>query len=115
MSLQKPSVENNGELFSAFKEVLSQKEFEDLAELASIICQAQVAYISLYEGKSIVFHSGFGLKSSDLLKCKSFGDQMLSSPNEFLLIEDLQSDARFKTHPLVSCSNGFRFFLSAFP
>lgn len=109
MSLPKYNSEIEDDFFGISKEALPATGFEQLTELASLICQAPVAYISLFDGKTIAFQSSFGLKSNDLVKCKSLSELTLSHPDEFLLIQDMRRDERIKTNSLVSQKNGFAF------
>src|SRR5690606_2333315 len=99
------------ELSGYLRDSLPSKEFDDIVELASLICQASTAYISLVVGDAMIFQSVFGLKTSDLEKYESLFERIITAPEESLVISDMRIDERFKSHPLVSQNDGFVFFV----
>lgn len=89
-----------------------EREFDDLAQLASQLCETPVAWISLVDHERQWLKAKVGLAADTFPREHSFCAQGLlqSAP---LVVEDAQLDPRFQEHPLVSQPPRLRFFAGA--
>jgi PAS domain S-box-containing protein len=110
MKLPFHAIEDKNEVSILALETLPAKVFDELMELASLICQTPVAFAILIDGSGGFFQSGFGLKSKDLIKSKSLCELTLSHSGEYLSVPNMRGDKRFHSHPLVAQENGYVFF-----
>ncbi len=90
-----------------------EREFDELAELAAMICEVPMAVVSLIDGgrqwnKAQV---GFGLQ--ELPRNESISAHAMYSENDLFVVPDTQADHRFKDFPLVTGSSQVRFYAGA--
>ncbi|MFT7036249.1 MAG: PAS domain S-box-containing protein [Cyclobacteriaceae bacterium] len=78
-----------------------EKEFDDIASLAAIICQMPISLITLVHNDNIYFKSRFGLNAEKFSTEYSFCKQALANPHEILVVEDARLDKRFKNNPFT--------------
>lgn len=80
----------------------SEKDFDDIAELASAICETPISLIGFLDDKRAWFksHKGILLQESD--KAYSFCAHTIASDEDILIVEDARLDERFSTNPLVT-------------
>jgi len=79
-----------------------EKDFDDLTELASFICQTPVALVSLVDTDRQWFKSHKGTEVTQTPKSYSFCAHAIASPAPFLVVNDAGKDERFATNPLVT-------------
>lgn len=93
-----------------FLDLLPEKDFDHITFLASNICKSPIAVITVRDEDKIHIKSQVGL---DRLSLKNevdiFCDYTTHHDGNFLLINDLQNDSRFKDSPWVK-RNGLTFF-----
>src|SRR5438045_3620866 len=78
----------------------SDEKFDDLVRLASRICKTPIAVISFVDKDRVWFKSKLGLEMDEIPRDAAFcADTILRT---FLIVNNAQEDARFKTNPLVS-------------
>ena len=89
-----------------------EREFDDLAQLASQLCETPVAWISLVDHERQWLKAKVGLAADTFPREHSFCAQGLlqSTP---LVVEDAQLDPRFQEHLLISQPPRLRFFAGA--
>ncbi len=93
-------------------DTLSEAEFDDITWLASHLCGAPIAFISLIDANRQWFKSSRGLAEKERPRDLSFcthaiqGDGILEVPNAL-------EDARFRDNPLVIGASGICFYASA--
>jgi PAS domain S-box-containing protein len=109
--------ENEAERLEALRslEILDtppEESFDELTALASCICQAPIAFISLVDEKRQWFKSKIGLSLSATPRENSFCTQTLLQ-RDLLVVTDASSDARFAEDPLVTSVPGIRFYAGA--
>lgn len=92
-------------------ELLPQREFDQLAELASIICQVPIAFITLFDGKRLFFKSKLGLTVQEISDTDSLCAKVIAYPDQIMLVPDLREDLQFKNHPLVKGGSKLVFYL----
>ena len=91
----------------------SEKEFDDIADLAAELCQVPYAFISFFiQGKQI-FKANKGLKPPIISLEHSLCSQLLHRPDEVTVLEDARKDPKFKTNPLVQSKDGISFHAGA--
>lgn len=83
-------------------DTLSQKEFEDITLMASIICDVPIALISFVDQERQWFKSHKGLDVSETHREYSFCSHAINTVQEPFIVKDSRVDPRFKNNPLVT-------------
>jgi two-component system sensor histidine kinase VicK len=83
-------------------DTLSEREFDDLTELSSVICGTPIALVSLVDRNRQWFKSRKGLNASETHRDHSFCAHAIENPLEIMEIEDAKKDVRFMNNPLVT-------------
>lgn len=86
-----------------------EEDFDDIAELASIICGTPMAAISLLDDKRQWFKAKFGLSISETPRPVAFCDHTIRG-KQYLCVEDAASDSRFAQNELVVNKPHIRFY-----
>lgn len=86
--------------------------FDELALLASRICQTPIALISLVDKDRIYFKSAVGLDAKEVSSSQSFCGQAITR-RDITIIKDAREDQRFYNHPLVISDPHIRFYAAA--
>lgn len=81
---------------------LPEKSFDDIARLASYICNVPIALISLVDEDRQYFKSRVGLSVAGTEREISFCAHAINQPREIFEIPDATLDIRFKDNPLVT-------------
>ncbi len=90
---------------------LPEKEYDDITELASFICDTPIAFISLADGDKQWFKAKKGLSHlTELPREGTFCATVILQPHTPLLVEDATKDPRFADHPLVIGKPFIRFY-----
>ncbi len=88
----------------------TEQDFDELTELASVICGTPIALISLVDKDRQWFKSVKGLPVSQTDRAYSFCAHAIISPEEIFEVEDAQADDRFKDNPLVTGDPNIAFY-----
>ncbi|WP_342648318.1 ATP-binding protein [Mucilaginibacter sp. CSA2-8R] len=80
----------------------SEKDFDDIAELASAICQTPIALVGFLDDKRHWFKAKKGTELSESGKDISFCAHAIASTQPIMLVEDTRQDQRFKQNPIVT-------------
>lgn len=80
----------------------TEKDFDELAELASVICNTPIALISLVDKNRQWFKARKGITDSETDRALSFCAYAINKPDEILEVEDAREDARFVDNDLVT-------------
>ena len=86
--------------------------FDDLAELASAICGAPIALISLVDKSRQWFKSKIGLSARETSRDTSMCAHAICQSGLFI-VPDASRDSRFKNNPLVKGRAHVRFYAGA--
>ena len=88
----------------------AEEDFDDIAFIASKICDVPVALISLVDAKRVWFKSRVGYDVPEAPREVSLCSHAVLNPDELMLITDASTDPQFKTHPLVTDGPKIRFY-----
>ena len=80
----------------------SEEDYNDIARLASRICEAPIAFISFLSADRQWMKSCIGVEVTELPRTQSFCQYAIEQPNEMMVVEDLSKHSRFSTHPFVA-------------
>ncbi len=103
----KPSIpENEKERLAALKEYQfidaeAGKEFEEIALLASEICQTKISMITLIDSEKQWIKAGLHLPVNEIPRDIAFCSHAINNPHDPLIIPDMRKDKRFSDHPFV--------------
>lgn len=86
-----------------------EEDFDDIARLASAICEAPVAVVNLIAADRQFFKAEVGLGVRETPLETSFCAKAILE-EDFLEVGDATLDARFACNPLVTDAPGFRFY-----
>ncbi len=106
--MQKPLIPlNENERLAALREyhILDSevgKEFDDITQLASEICQTPISLITLIDDQRQLFKAGTDLMGNDLPRDLAFCSHAINRPLDPFVVEDMRADQRFADHPLVT-------------
>ncbi len=90
----------------------AEREFDDITELASQICQTPVALLSLVDERRQWFKSSVGFDEQETDRDHSFCSHAILE-NEVMEVRDTSTDPRFKDNPLVTKAPYIRFYAGA--
>jgi signal transduction histidine kinase len=80
----------------------SEKEFDELASLASTICDVPIALITFIDADRQAFKSHHGTDMRENKRELSFCTHALASDEEIMIVNDARLDARFSENPVVT-------------
>ncbi|QJD95929.1 PAS domain S-box protein [Mucilaginibacter robiniae] len=80
----------------------TDEDFEQLTELASVICETPISLISFVDEDRQWFKSSRGLDVQQTSREQSFCAHAILKPDELMQVEDARRDERFKDNPLVT-------------
>jgi len=89
-----------------------EREFDDLAKLASLVCRTPFAAISLIDADRRWFKATVGLSPTELPRAQSLCAETIQQ-SDVLIVNDTLDDARFRDKPLVTGEPHVRFYAGA--
>lgn len=89
-----------------------ERQFDDLTALASHICGAPIALITLVDEDRQWFKSRIGVSVTETRRSLSFCSHAMSQPGLFI-VPDATQDARFRDNPMVTGEPKVRFYAGA--
>ncbi len=84
--------------------------YDQITKLASIICGTPISLVTLLDAERQWFKSKVGTELNETSRELSFCNHTVADPNSILHVPDMQADARFADHPLVTAGLQIRFY-----
>lgn len=94
-------------------DTLREQSFDDLAQLAKLICNTSMALITLIDEERQWFKSCLGMEGTETPRDLAFCAHAIIRPEQLLIVEDARKDARFADHPAVTGEPYIRFYAGA--
>ncbi len=85
-------------------------ELNDLAEVASAVCETPMAIISFIDGNRQWYKAKIGLSNTEVKREETFCQFTLDKPNELLIVENALEHEIFKANPSVKNAPHIRFY-----
>ena len=90
-----------------------EQAFDDLTLLASHICQAPIALITLSDETRQWFKSQIGLSATETARNVSFCTHAIEQPDRIMVVPNALADRRFTNNPFVTEDPKIRFYAGA--
>ncbi|WP_246022745.1 sensor domain-containing diguanylate cyclase [Cognatilysobacter terrigena] len=89
---------------------LPEAAYDDIARLASMLCDAPIALISLIDRDRQWFKARTGLQVPETPREVAFCDHAIRQPDRLMEVPDALNDERFVDNPLVTGEPNMRFY-----
>ena len=92
---------------------LPEQEYQDIVNLAAMICETPVAVVSLVDSDRQWFKAKIGLEATRTERDIAFCAHALAQPDALLIVPDASLDQRFRDNPLVTGNMQIGFYAGA--
>ena len=89
---------------------LPEAAYDDIVQLASTLCGAPIALVSLIDRDRQWFKARTGLDVDQTAREFAFCDHAIRKPDQLMEVPDATNDARFASNPLVTGAPDIRFY-----
>jgi diguanylate cyclase (GGDEF)-like protein len=90
-----------------------EKAYDDIADLAALICDTSVALVSLTDDGRQRFKSQHGVTTADAPQAVPFCEQTIAQPRELFVVPDAEHDQRFASMRRTIDGMPIRFYAGA--
>ena len=95
-------------------DIKSDNGFEDIVELASLVCDTPISIISVFDNNNKQrFKAAKGIMSGSLDEGCIFCHYAVQKPKEVMVVSDARLDHRFSSEPMVTGDFNIRFYAGA--
>lgn len=89
---------------------LPESAYNDIAYLASILCDTPIALVSLIDRDRQWFKASQGLAETCTKRDEAFCNHAIETPFDLMEVRDAKNDPRFESNPLVTGEHSIRFY-----
>lgn len=89
---------------------LPEAAYRDIVELASTLCDAPIALVSLVDRERQWFKASRGLDAAGTRRDEAFCNHAIEAPAQLMEVPDARRDSRFQANPLVTGDLSLRFY-----
>ena len=90
-----------------------EKAYDDITELAALICETSISLVSLIDDGQQWFKSRHGIDADQAPRTEQFCEQTITRPNELLVVSDVRHDKRFADTHLTIDGTPIGFYAGA--
>ncbi len=94
-------------------DILPEKAYDDITDLAALICDTSIALVSLIDDGQQWFKSRHGIDADQAPQAIHFCEQTIARRNELFVVPDAHHDDRFADTPLAIDGTQIRFYAGA--
>jgi len=83
-------------------DTLSEKDYDDIVTMASMICDVPIAIVSFVDNKRQWHKASLGMDTGEIPREHSFCSHAIENPGKAFVVPDARKDERFRYNPLVT-------------
>jgi hypothetical protein len=91
-------------------DTLPEQAYDDIVRLATAVCDAPIALVSLIDRDRQWFKANVGMEGTGTRRDLAFCNHAIDSPGQLMEVTDAALDARFVDNPLVTGGQHLRFY-----